>query len=104
MNEKLSRPQFNQMDTIEKQTLMESLADRYDMTFLGLHTFDHWGQSCTTTGRCSSEDGREFVSLSRRYRHPGLGASARRAGPREDQRNWTICSRSGRWNRRTRRR
>ena len=40
MNEKLSRPQFNQMDTIEKQTLMESLAARYDMTFLGLHTFD----------------------------------------------------------------
>ena len=26
MNEKLSRPQFNQMDTTEKQTLMESLA------------------------------------------------------------------------------
>ena len=24
MNEKLSRPQFNQMDTTEKQTLMES--------------------------------------------------------------------------------
>ena len=48
MNEKLSRPQFTQMDTIEKQTLMESLADRYDMTFLGLHTFDRWGQSCTT--------------------------------------------------------
>ena len=30
MNEKLSRPQFNQMDTTEKQTLMESLAARYD--------------------------------------------------------------------------
>ena len=29
MNEKLSRPQFNQMDTTEKQTLMESLADRF---------------------------------------------------------------------------
>ena len=46
MNEKLSRPQFNQMDTTEKQALMESLAARYDMTFLGLHTFDRWGQSC----------------------------------------------------------
>ena len=34
MNEKLSRPQFNQMDTTEKQTLMESLAARYNMTFL----------------------------------------------------------------------
>ena len=33
MNEKLSRPQFNQMDTTEKQTLMESLAARYNMTF-----------------------------------------------------------------------
>ena len=59
MNEKLSRPQFNQMDTTEKQTLMESLADRYDMTFLGLHTFDHWGQSCTTG--IFEKDGREFV-------------------------------------------
>ena len=39
MNEKLSRPQFNQMDTTEKQTLMESLAARYNMTFLDLHTF-----------------------------------------------------------------
>mgnify|MGYP000385182224 FL=1 len=59
MNEKLSRPQFNQMDTTEKQTLMESLAARYDMTFLGLHTFDRWGQSCTTG--IFEKDGREFV-------------------------------------------
>ena len=59
MNEKLSRPQFNQMDTTEKQTLMESLADRYDMTFLGLHTFDRWGQSYTTG--IFKKDGREFV-------------------------------------------
>ena len=35
MNEKLYRPQFNQMDTTEKQVLMESLAARYTMTFLG---------------------------------------------------------------------
>lgn len=59
MNEKLSRPQFNQMDTTEKQTLMESLAARYDMTFLGLHTFDRWGQNCTTG--IFKKDGREFV-------------------------------------------
>ena len=59
MNEKLSRPQFNQMDTTEKQTLMESLAARYDMTFLGLHTFDRWGQSCTTG--IFKKDSREFV-------------------------------------------
>ena len=59
MNEKLSRPQFNQMDTTEKQTLMESLAARYDMTFLGLHTFDRWDQSCTTG--IFEKDGREFV-------------------------------------------
>ena len=59
MNEKLSRPQFNQMDTTEKQTLMESLAARYDMTFLGQHTFDRWGQSCTTG--IFKKDGREFV-------------------------------------------
>ena len=48
MNEKLFRTQFNQMETTEKQALMESLAARYDMTFLGLHTFDRWGQNCTT--------------------------------------------------------
>ena len=59
MNEKLSRPQFNQMDTTEKQTLMESLAARYNMTFLDLHTFDRWGQSCTTG--IFKKDDREFV-------------------------------------------
>lgn len=36
MKEKLFRSQFNQMETNEKQALMESLAARYDMTFLGL--------------------------------------------------------------------
>ena len=59
MNEKLSRTQFDQMETTEKQALMESLAARYTMTFLGLHTFDHWGQSCTTG--IFKKDGREFV-------------------------------------------
>ena len=32
---------------------------RYDMTFLGLHTFDRWGQICTTG--IFEKDGREFV-------------------------------------------
>ena len=59
MNERLFRTQFNQMETTEKQALMESLAARYDMTFLGLHTFDRWGQSCTTG--VFEKDGREFV-------------------------------------------
>ena len=59
MNETLSRPRFNQMETPEKQALMEKLAARYDMTFLGLHTFDRWGQSCTTG--VFGKDGREFV-------------------------------------------
>ena len=43
MNERLFRPQFNQMGTTEKQALMECLAAHYDMAFLGLHTFDRWG-------------------------------------------------------------
>ena len=43
MNKRLFRPQFNQMETTEKQALMESLAARYNMTFLDLHTFDRWG-------------------------------------------------------------
>ena len=59
MNERLFRTQFNQMETTEKQALMESLAARYDMTFLGLHTFDRWGQSSTTG--LFEKDGREFV-------------------------------------------
>ena len=59
MNEKLSRTQFDQMETTEKQALMESLAARYNMTFLGLHTFDRWGQSCTTG--IFEKDGREYV-------------------------------------------
>ena len=48
MNENFFRTKFDQMETTEKQALMESLAARYDMTFLGLHTFERWGQSCTT--------------------------------------------------------
>ena len=48
MNVNLYRPQFNKMDPTEKQALMENLAVRYDMAFLGLHTFERWGQSCTT--------------------------------------------------------
>ena len=59
MNEKLFRPQFIQMEITEKQTLMEKLAARYDMTFLGLQTFDRWNQSCTTG--VFEKDGREFV-------------------------------------------
>ena len=39
MNENLFRTQFDQLETTEKQALMESLAARYDMTFLSLHTF-----------------------------------------------------------------
>ena len=59
MNKRLFRTQFNQMENIEKQVLMESLAARYDMTFLGLHTFDRWGQSSTTG--IFEKDGRKFV-------------------------------------------
>ena len=59
MNVNLYRTQFNKMDPTEKQALMENLAVRYDMAFLGLHTFEHWGQSCTTG--VFKKDGREFV-------------------------------------------
>ena len=59
MNEKLLRPQFNEMELAEKQALMERLAARYDMTFLSLQSFDRWGQSCTTG--VFEKDGREFV-------------------------------------------
>ena len=59
MNVNLYRPQFNKMDPTEKQALMENLAVRYDMAFLGLHTFERWGQSCTTG--VFKKDGREFV-------------------------------------------
>ena len=59
MNEKLSRTQFDQLETTVKQALMESLAARYNMTFLSLHTFDRWGQSCTTG--IFEKGGREFV-------------------------------------------
>ena len=59
MNKNLYRSQFNQMETTEKQALMESLAARYAMTFLGLHIFDRWGQNCTTG--IFEKNGREFV-------------------------------------------
>ena len=96
MNKNLYRSQFAQMETTEKQALMESLAVRYTMTFLGLHTFDRWGQSCTTG--IFEKDGREFVFV------PGdtvmLGwekfavGLIRRAG-----RNWSVCSGNGKWSR-----
>ena len=59
MNNRLSRSLFNKMDITEKQTFMENLAARYDMTFLSLLTFDRWGQNCTTG--IFEKDGREFV-------------------------------------------
>ena len=59
MNENLFRTQFDQLETTEKQALMESLAARYNMTFLSLHTFNRWGQSSTTG--IFEKDGREFV-------------------------------------------
>lgn len=59
MNEKLFRSQFDQLEIIEKQAIMESMASRYDMLFLGLHTFNQWGQSCTTG--TFYKDNREFV-------------------------------------------
>ena len=59
MNERLFRTQFDQLETTEKQALMERLAARYNMTFLGLHTFDRWSQNCTTG--LFEKDGWEFV-------------------------------------------
>ena len=59
MNENWFRPAFHRMDAAGKQALMESLAARYQMIFLGLHAFDRWGQSCTTG--VFEKDGREFV-------------------------------------------
>ena len=59
MNENLFRPQFNQMDNTEKQALMKGLAARYGITFLSLHTFDRWGERCTTG--IFKKDDREFV-------------------------------------------
>ena len=59
MNENLFRTQFDQLETTEKQALMERLAARYNMSFLGLHTFDRWGQNCTTG--IFEKDSREYV-------------------------------------------
>ncbi len=59
MDQKLCRPRFDQLGSPEKLALMEKLAACYAMTFLGLHTFDRWGQSCTTG--VFEKDGREFV-------------------------------------------
>ena len=59
MNNRLSRSLFNEMDVTEKKAFMENLAAQYDMTFLDLHAFDRWGQSCTTGIFRKAE--REFV-------------------------------------------
>ena len=55
----LLRPQFGRLSQAEKRGLMERLADKYGLRFLGLHTFDRWGQNCTTG--IFEKDGREFV-------------------------------------------
>lgn len=59
MNEKLSRTQFKQIETTEKQALMEPLATRYKIKFLGLQPLDPWGQNCTIG--VFEKDGWEFV-------------------------------------------
>ena len=59
MSRKLFRPEFDQMKTAEKHAMMEALAHRYGMTFLGLQTFSRWGQSCTTG--VFQKDGRAFT-------------------------------------------
>ena len=101
MNNNLYRSQFDQMKTTEKQALMESLAARYTMTFLGLHTFDRWGQSCTTG--IFEKDGREFVFV------PGdtvtLGWEQFAVGLHQESREeLEYLFWNGKWNRRTRRR
>lgn len=58
-NDNLYRLKFNQMETCKKVALMKELAGRYGMTFLELHTFERWGQSCTTG--VFEKNGREFV-------------------------------------------
>ena len=100
MNENLFRTQFDQLETTEKQALMESLAARYNMTFLSLHTFNRWGQSSTTG--IFEKDGREYVSFPA-ILSPWAGNGSPLGSVRTAERNWTICSRNGRWNR-TRRR
>ena len=55
----LTRPVFNDLSVSDRTTLMEWLAARYGLHFLGLETFEKWGQSCIT-GRFQ-KDGREFV-------------------------------------------
>lgn len=59
MNEILLRPQFNKLKMTEKLTLMQSLADCYNMTFQSLYVFTRWGQSCTTG--IFEKAGREFA-------------------------------------------
>ena len=95
MNEKLFRPEVHQMETAEKQALMERLAARYTMAFLGLHTFDRWGQSCTTG--VFEKDGREFVfvpgdTVTLGWDHFAVGWIPT-AG-----RSWTSCSGNGKSN------
>ncbi len=76
---------------------MESLAARYTMTFLDLHTFDRWGQSSTTG--IFEKDGRKFVFV------PGdtvtLGWEQFAVGLNQESREeLEYLFRNGKWNRR----
>ena len=55
----LMRPIFDTLSVSKRTTLMEHLAARYGLNYLGLETFEKWGQCCVT-GRFQ-KDGREFV-------------------------------------------
>ena len=58
-DERLLRPQFNQLKISEKLPLMAELSAQYGMNFKTLYAFSRWGQSLTTG--VFEKDGREFV-------------------------------------------
>ncbi len=48
MRDILLRPQFQSMKISPKISLLQDLAERYEMNLLSLFSFARWGQSCTT--------------------------------------------------------
>lgn len=48
MNQQLMQPDFNHLEPSVKLALMERIAKRYGLEFLGMQTFERYGKSCST--------------------------------------------------------
>lgn len=59
MSKQMMRPEFEHLNTNERVMIMQILAEKYNMLFRELYTFNRWGQKSTTG--IFEKNGKEFV-------------------------------------------